>query len=66
MNARYYQPSTGRFLTQDTYSGSMDLYNNAVGIAIGSVADRYLSNDDLASLVYDDAVTEGQGRWIYP
>ena len=45
---------------------AMDLYNNAVGIAIGTVADRNLSNDELASLVHEVVVTEGQGRWIYP
>ena len=39
----------------------MDLHNNAVGIAIGSVVGDDVSNDDLAALVFDIIVNSGEG-----
>ena len=47
----------------------MDLHNNAVGLAIGSIMlmnseDGFVSYDELAEIVYDIVITQGYGVWI--
>ncbi len=42
---------------------NMDLHNNAVGIAVGVVAGKGVSDDDLARMVYDVVISKGQGIW---
>ena len=53
------------YLDTTTYinATNMDLYNNAVGIAIGIAAGNDVTNEQLAEIVYEVVVNQGQGIW---
>ncbi len=70
MNSRYYEPTTGRFLTQDTYSGNayepwtQHLYtycgNNPTNF-VDPTGHRPIMGDD----PYDEIWTKKNGEWVY-